>query len=94
MNESMRASGVWRALTITVIMLMGNGLVYAQNALLGMSGFVQNGVEFLRLDFAQEVQQAPRGFVSRTNHHRIGGPSARKSWSRHRFLWRAIGPVS
>ena len=63
MNESMRASGVWRALTITVIMLMGNGLVYAQNALLGMRGYVQNGVEFLRLDFAQEVQQAPRGFV-------------------------------
>ena len=63
MNESMRASGVWRALTITVIMLMGNGLVYAQNALLGMRGYVQIGVEFLRLDFAQEVQQAPRGFV-------------------------------
>ena len=63
MNGSMRASGVWRALTITVIMLMGNGLVYAQNALLGMRGYVQNGVEFLRLDFAQEVQQAPRGFV-------------------------------
>lgn len=63
MKKSVRASGGWRTLTVTVIMLMGSGLVCAQNALLGMRGYVQNGVEFLRLDFAQEVQQAPRGFV-------------------------------
>ena len=63
MTKSMRASGVWQALTVTVILLMGSGLVCAQNALLGMRGYVQDGVEFLRLDFAQEVQQAPRGFI-------------------------------
>ena len=63
MKKSMRVSGVWQALTVTVILLMGSGLVCAQNALLGMRGYVQDGVEFLRLDFAQEVHQAPRGFV-------------------------------
>ena len=63
MKKSMRASGVWQALTVNVLFLMGSGLVCAQNALLGMRGYVQDGVEFLRLDFAQEVQQAPRGFI-------------------------------
>jgi type IV pilus assembly protein PilQ len=63
MKKSMRASGVWQALTVSVILLMGSGLVCAQNALLGMRGFVQDGVEFLRLDFAQQVQQIPRGFT-------------------------------
>ena len=66
MKKSMRASGVWQALTVTGILLMGSGLVCAQNALVGMRGYVQDGVEFLRLDFAQDVQQAPRGFVLQT----------------------------
>jgi type IV pilus assembly protein PilQ len=66
MKKSMRASGVWQALTVTVTLLMGSGLVCAQNALVGMRGYVQDGVEFLRLDFAQDVQQAPRGFVLQT----------------------------
>jgi len=63
MKKSMCASGVWQALTVTVILLMGSGLVCAQNALLGMRSYVQDGIEFLRMDFAQEVQQIPRGFT-------------------------------
>ena len=63
MKKTMRASGVWQALTVTVLLLTGNGLVCAQNALVGMRGYVQDGVEFLRLDFAQQVQQIPRGFT-------------------------------
>ena len=63
MNKSMRACGVWRSLAVILALLTGSGLVCAQNALVGMRGYVQDGVEFLRLDFAQEVQQAPRGFV-------------------------------
>ena len=63
MKTSMGTLSMWRTLTWALLLLMGSGLVCAQNALLGMRGYVQDGVEFLRLDFAQEVQQAPRGFI-------------------------------
>ena len=55
MKTSMGTLSMWRTLTWALLLLMGSGLVYAQNALLGMRGYVQDGVEFLRLDFAQEV---------------------------------------
>ena len=35
----------------------------AQNALVGVRSYMQDGLEFVRLDFAQEVQQIPRGFT-------------------------------
>ena len=63
MKKSMVTSSMWKTLTWALLFLTGSGLVCAQNALVGMRGYVQDSVEFLRLDFAQEVQQAPRGFV-------------------------------
>ena len=63
MKKSTGTLIMWQSLTLALLLLMGSGLVCAQNALVGMRGYVQDGVEFLRLDFAQEVQQAPRGFV-------------------------------
>ena len=63
MKKSMGTLSMWETLTWALLLLMGSGLVYAQNALVGMRGYVQDGVEFLRLDFAQEVQQTPRGFI-------------------------------
>jgi type IV pilus assembly protein PilQ len=63
MKKSMGTFSMWKTLTWALLFLTGSGLVCAQNALVGMRGYVQDGVEFLRLDFAQEVQQAPNVFV-------------------------------
>ena len=63
MKRSMGSTGMWRASVLALLLIMASKLVCAQNALVGMRAYVQDGVEFLRLDFAQKVEQAPRGFT-------------------------------
>jgi len=52
-----------QALRVFLLLIMCSGLATAQNGLVGMRGYIQDGVEFLRLDFAQEIQQIPGGFT-------------------------------
>ncbi len=63
MKRSMGSTGMWRASVLALLLIMASELVCAQNALVGMRAYVQDGVEFLRLDFSQKVEQAPRGFT-------------------------------
>ena len=52
----------WRTMCAVLVLMVYSGMACSQNALVGMRAYVQDGFEFLRLDFAQPVNQAPRGF--------------------------------
>jgi type IV pilus assembly protein PilQ len=63
MKKSMLRQSRGQALRVFLPLIMCSGLASAQNALVGMRSYVQDGLEFVRLDFAQEIQQMPRGFT-------------------------------
>ncbi len=63
MKKAMVVSGLVRRASAFLILGFVSGFALAQNTLLGMNAYVADGVEFLRLDFAQEVKQLPRGFA-------------------------------
>ena len=63
MNKKMVIAGLARRALAFLILGLLSGFAPAQNTLLGMNAYVADGVEFLRLDFAQEVKQLPRGFA-------------------------------
>jgi type IV pilus assembly protein PilQ len=56
-------SGLLRRASAFLFVGLLSGFALAQNTLLGMNAYVADGVEFLRLDFAQDVKQLPRGFA-------------------------------
>ena len=63
MKKSMRALGARQALGLFLFLTLCSGLAGAQNALVGVRSYMQDGLGVVRLDFAQEVQQVPRGFT-------------------------------
>jgi len=63
MKKSMRALEAGQALGVFLLLTLCSGLASAQNALVGVRSYMQDGLEFVRLDFAQDVQQIPRGFT-------------------------------
>jgi type IV pilus assembly protein PilQ len=77
-----------KVLRMMVVLYVGlaSGLAGAQNTLLGMSAYVADGVEFLRLDFAQDVKKPPRGFTLQSppritlDFPDVASPSEQKKW--------------
>ena len=63
MKQSTAVSYCCQTLGRFLFLMMCSGLACSQNALVGMRAYVQDGMEVLRLDFAQEVTQTPRGFT-------------------------------
>ena len=63
MKPSTGVTYLRRALGRFVFLMMCCGLACSQNALVGMRAYVQDGLEVVRLDFAGEVTQTPRGFT-------------------------------
>jgi len=63
MKKTLHATCNLRVIGTLLIFTMYSGIAYSENALVGMRAYVQDGFEFLRLDFAQPVQNAPRGFT-------------------------------
>lgn len=63
MKKSCGYSAAWRRSLVCLLAGLVGSVAWAQNTLVGMTAYVVDGVEFVRLDFAQEVQQLPRGFT-------------------------------
>jgi type IV pilus assembly protein PilQ len=63
MKKTLYATCNLRVIGTLLIFTIYSGIAYSENALVGMRAYIQDGFEFLRLDFAQPVQNAPRGFT-------------------------------
>ncbi|MFO1263681.1 MAG: type IV pilus secretin PilQ [Rhodoferax sp.] len=54
---------VWRGLGLGALLLVQSLVVQAQSAIEAVTGFLQGGVEVVRIDFSKPLTTAPTGFV-------------------------------
>ncbi len=86
MKKFVGFSGNVRRAWAVLLVGVASGVVCAQNTLLGMSAYVADGVEFLRLDFAQDVKKPPRGFTLQSppritlDFPEVGSQSEQSKW--------------